>query len=231
MKRFEREADRGRPHRSPERRRRSRPISASSRAARSIWCSSTCRSQKPHGRARGGRAAVNRASPLHREASGGWSRRRACGRYRASGSQAGQRHAHRARRDERLRQGARLRHREGQRGGQSRRVSPLTRLGSVFGTPAYMAPEQAAGQSVDHRADLYSLGLVLYEMVAGRAAFDSTDVVQLLAKQLTESPPPLPDTVDAEVASLVAMQLVEKSDPESRASKLRLTSSSGSWRR
>jgi hypothetical protein len=92
--------------------------------------------------------------------------------------------------------------------------SPLTRLGSVFGTPAYMAPEQAAGQAVDHRADLYSLGLVLYEMVAGRAAFDSTDVVQLLAKQLTEPPPPLPDTVDPEVASLIAT-LVEK-DPNAR---------------
>jgi eukaryotic-like serine/threonine-protein kinase len=90
----------------------------------------------------------------------------------------------------------------------------LTRIGSVFGTPAYMAPEQAAGQPVDHRADLYSLGLVLYEMLAGHAAFEAEELVALLTKQLTEPPPPLPDTVDPEVAALV-MQLLEK-DPNAR---------------
>jgi serine/threonine protein kinase len=41
------------------------------------------------------------------------------------------------------------------------------RRGSAFGTPEYMAPEQAAGQRVDHRADLYALGLLLYRMIAG----------------------------------------------------------------
>jgi serine/threonine-protein kinase len=90
----------------------------------------------------------------------------------------------------------------------------LTRIGSVFGTPQYMAPEQAAGKPVDHRADLYSLGLVLYEMLAGKAAFGSMELVAILTKQLTEPPPPLPESVDADVAALV-MRLAEK-DPDAR---------------
>jgi serine/threonine protein kinase len=89
--------------------------------------------------------------------------------------------------------------------------SQLTRLGSVFGTPAYMSPEQASGQPVDQRADLYALGLVLYEMIAGHAAFEAEELVMLLAKQITEPPPPLPPAVDAGVAALV-MRLLEK-DP------------------
>jgi serine/threonine protein kinase len=90
----------------------------------------------------------------------------------------------------------------------------LTRIGSVFGTPQYMAPEQAAGKPVDHRADLYSLGLVLYEMLAGKQAFGSMELVAILTKQLTEPPPPLPDSVDADVTALV-MRLAEK-DPDAR---------------
>ncbi|MBM4363233.1 MAG: serine/threonine protein kinase, partial [Deltaproteobacteria bacterium] len=90
----------------------------------------------------------------------------------------------------------------------------LTRLGAVFGTPAYMAPEQAAGQPVDARADLYSLGHVLYEMLAGRAAFESDDVVALLSKQLTQPPPPLPEDVPEEVVALT-LRLLEK-DPGAR---------------
>jgi hypothetical protein len=77
-----------------------------------------------------------------------------------------------------------------------------------------MAPEQAAGQAVDHRADLYSLGLVLYEMLAGEPAFASSEIVHLLTKQLTEPPPPLPDSVPPQVRALVD-QLVAK-DPNAR---------------
>jgi len=92
--------------------------------------------------------------------------------------------------------------------------SQLTRLGSVFGTPAYMAPEQAAGKSVDQRADLYALGLVTHEMLAGKPTFEAEEVMGLLAKQLTEPAPPLPDTVDPGAAALVA-RLLEK-DPDAR---------------
>ncbi|HEX4475980.1 MAG TPA: serine/threonine-protein kinase [Polyangiaceae bacterium] len=90
----------------------------------------------------------------------------------------------------------------------------LTRLGAVFGTPQYMAPEQAAGKIVDGRADLYSLGLVLYELLSGKPAFSAQEIVGLLTKQLTETPAPLPASVDADVAALV-MKLVEK-DPANR---------------
>ena len=90
----------------------------------------------------------------------------------------------------------------------------LTRIGAIFGTPAYMAPEQAAGQKVDHRADIYSLGLVVYEMLAGRPAFESAEIIGLLTKQLTEPPPPLPESIDEDVRALV-MKMLEK-DPEKR---------------
>lgn len=92
--------------------------------------------------------------------------------------------------------------------------SQLTRVGAVFGTPQYMAPEQAAGKPVDHRADLYALGLVLYEMLAGKPAFASTEIVALLTKQLIEPPPPLPSSVGPE-ASSITMRLLEK-EPDAR---------------
>ncbi|HEX3596101.1 MAG TPA: protein kinase, partial [Polyangiaceae bacterium] len=94
----------------------------------------------------------------------------------------------------------------------------LTRIGAIFGTPAYMAPEQAAGQRVDHRADVYSLGLVIYEMLAGRPAFQAAEINGLLTKQLTEPPPPLPDTIDEGVRALV-MKMLEK-DPAARVASV-----------
>jgi tRNA A-37 threonylcarbamoyl transferase component Bud32 len=66
---------------------------------------------------------------------------------------------------------------------------PLTRGVMIFGTPAYMSPEQAAGQESDLRADLYSCGILLYEMLAGRKPFESDDLVKLLAMQITAPPP------------------------------------------
>ena len=71
--------------------------------------------------------------------------------------------------------------------------STLTRAGTSIGTPAYMAPEQAAGDpDLDHRADLYSLGVVAYEMLIGAPPFQGRSPQQLLAAQLTESPPAIP---------------------------------------
>jgi serine/threonine-protein kinase len=68
--------------------------------------------------------------------------------------------------------------------------------GSV-GTLAYMSPEQIDAAPIDHRADLYSLGLVLYEMLAGRPPFASESPRQLLEMQCTAPPPPLPDEARA----------------------------------
>jgi serine/threonine protein kinase len=64
----------------------------------------------------------------------------------------------------------------------------LTKTGTVMGSPAYMAPEQALGLDVDHRTDIYSLGIVLYEMVTGRVPFTATSALAVLNMQIREAP-------------------------------------------
>jgi tRNA A-37 threonylcarbamoyl transferase component Bud32/cytochrome c-type biogenesis protein CcmH/NrfG len=65
----------------------------------------------------------------------------------------------------------------------------LTQTAMVFGTPSYMSPEQATGQEADHRSDLYSCGVILYEMLTGRKPFVANDLVKILAMQVTTPPP------------------------------------------
>lgn len=66
-----------------------------------------------------------------------------------------------------------------------------TSTGTVSGTPAYMSPEQARGDKVDHRTDIYSLGVVLYEMLAGTVPFEAESSFGVLMKHLNEPPPPI----------------------------------------
>ena len=71
---------------------------------------------------------------------------------------------------------------------------PLATLsGAIVGSPGFMAPEQARGDEVDHRADVWSMSVVLYEMVSGRLPFERDEVHEQLAAILTEDPPPITD--------------------------------------
>ena len=67
----------------------------------------------------------------------------------------------------------------------------LTRDGVVFGTPRYMAPEQATGEAVDHRADLYAVGSMLFEVLMGHPAVDGDEVREVLARQVAQPTPPI----------------------------------------
>ena len=74
----------------------------------------------------------------------------------------------------------------------------MTIAGMVVGTISYMSPEQALGRSVDHRADLFSLGVVLYELATGRIPFAGTSPTEIVDKILHETPPP-PSSLNAVV--------------------------------
>lgn len=93
----------------------------------------------------------------------------------------------------------------------------LTQKGIIFGTPGYMSPEQAKGVEVDARADLYSLGVVLYELLAGAPPFAAESIVMLLSQHITEDPEPIgaraPD-LPPELEALVARLLAK--DPDDR---------------
>ncbi|MGA7917133.1 MAG: serine/threonine-protein kinase [Candidatus Acidiferrales bacterium] len=102
--------------------------------------------------------------------------------------------------------------------GIARSMEAGTRLtGSMVGTPAYMAPEQVAGKPVDYRTDIYSLGLMLYEMFTGSPAFRADNPVAVALKQMREEPVP-PRAVEPNVpvsAERIILKCLEK-EPDRR---------------
>ncbi|MFO7177456.1 MAG: serine/threonine-protein kinase [Pseudomonadota bacterium] len=104
-------------------------------------------------------------------------------------------------------------------GSQRRR---LTRTGMIFGTPEYMSPEQAAGKHADHRADVYALGVMLYEMFTGTVPFTDETFLGVLSKHLSDEPPPLtaraPDLAISPQLQAVILRALAKSLDERYAS-------------
>jgi hypothetical protein len=90
---------------------------------------------------------------------------------------------------------------------------PLTRAGSVIGTPGYMAPEQAVGGQVDGRTDLYSLGVMLWEMCTGRRLWTGESLTELFQRQLTVPPTDLRTAVAGGVPPALAALVVQLLDP------------------
>jgi hypothetical protein len=91
----------------------------------------------------------------------------------------------------------------------------LTMTGSLLGTPSYMSPEQAKGAALDGRSDLFAVGCILYEMMAGKKAFRGESITGLIFKIITEEPPPLRDMdpdVPEEMVRIIGRALAKTTD-------------------
>ncbi|MEL6190161.1 MAG: serine/threonine-protein kinase, partial [Myxococcota bacterium] len=86
----------------------------------------------------------------------------------------------------------------------------LTRNGLVCGTPRYMSPEQASGDPIDARSDLYAVGVLLHEMLSGEPLFDGPNAAAVLKKQIVEVPPPLALPQDRRVDGKLLLSTIDR---------------------
>ncbi|NOJ59290.1 protein kinase [Arthrobacter sp. 260] len=91
---------------------------------------------------------------------------------------------------------------------------PLTATGQVMGTAQYLAPEQATGQAATGSSDIYALGVIGYELLAGRRPFSGESQIAIALAQVNDAPPPLPETIPRPVRALIASMLAK--DPADR---------------
>ena len=95
----------------------------------------------------------------------------------------------------------------------------LTKTGQVFGTPAYMSPEQARGQRCDLRTDLYAVGVMLYEMLAGRRPFDGESPISILVKHINDAPPALTTPADGPAVPVALQEVVFRALAKDRSAR------------
>lgn len=88
----------------------------------------------------------------------------------------------------------------------------LTAQGTVVGSLRYIAPERLLGEMIDHRSDVYAIGIIFYELLTGRPPFDSNDDFELIDQQLHAAPPPLAPPLPPIVDELLAIALAKHPD-------------------
>jgi serine/threonine protein kinase len=93
----------------------------------------------------------------------------------------------------------------------------LTQTDAIMGTPAYISPEQAQAQTVDQRSDIYSLGIILYEMVTGRVPFTADTPLAIILKHISD-PMPLPSALKADIPAPIEQVILKAlaKDPQDR---------------
>jgi serine/threonine-protein kinase len=111
-----------------------------------------------------------------------------------------------------------------------------TATGAAIGTPSYMAPEQCRARPIDHRADIYALGVVVHEMLTGRRLFHADSAMEVLFKHVSEPPPPmsevyphLPKELDAPVLAMLAKSPNDRPSSAGAAVSALIERITGAW--